>query len=412
MSDAIEAKTRHFAAAFQSAKVDAATRTILGFAVATRGPALGHGEQLDDETMKEIVALGNAGPVRCRINHPQENAEGDAPISADMRTIVGFATNFRLEGDKVLADCKILTMKANPESDRVLAMAAEAPEVFGASMVFSGEADKGKTRLVKLWSIDFVDVPAANPAGLFSAKGPGKAAKMGVGKDDDGEHDGESKRLNMYMENGKCYADVGGDKFEVGLPKGFALTEVDKEDKGEEKAEGQNDKDTNEPVGSTDTVPSKKQAPTTQSAAGTGKTFEAGVKAEREYAKGFHTAVSAAGLTGKAAEEFETNFYGLDLKQVKFLAANAIGARAKAVGESSGEGGRENDEVAAITERATKRFNTDATFRRHFMGGFPNSDVSSPEYQQALKRYVAAEIKHAEDVKPANQQKMMVATRD
>ena len=156
-------------------RVDHGARTIFGVAIATIGTAEGHGVELDRETLRQVVNLGNEKPIRCRINHPESERDDDGkeyqPVAANkLETLVGYASNFRIDGDKVLADCKILSPDAAPKGNQILALAAEAPEIFGASMVFTGKSENGKSRLAELFAIDFVDVPAANPAGLFAAR--------------------------------------------------------------------------------------------------------------------------------------------------------------------------------------------------------------------------------------------------
>ena len=118
------------------------------------------------------------------------------------------------------------------------------------------------------------------------------------------------------------------------------------------------------------------------------------IKSERAYRAMFNTAVASAGLTGDAAAKFETEFYGYDEKQIKFLAQHAIAARALAVGEGSGmteeqlKALNQKDPAAAIVAEAGKRFDEEPSLRRA-MGAF-GADVESDLYKTKRASYVAA----------------------
>ncbi len=64
-------------------------------------------------------------------------------------------------------------LKSEPNSAKLLEMAETIPDTFGLSVAFSGpdEVIGGKTynRCTELYNAALVDVPAANPTGLFSA---------------------------------------------------------------------------------------------------------------------------------------------------------------------------------------------------------------------------------------------------
>ena len=351
--------------------VDREKRVIRGFAVATMGPAQGHGEVLDQETLQQIVALGNAnGPIRCRMDHPADDG-----VANDLEKLLGHATAFRLDGDVVRADLQLLSPAAAPLSDRFLSLAAEAPDLFGASMVFAAAKGKGPkpqpVRLKTLFAVDFVDIPAANPFGLFSA----------------GDEDTTVKSTKAYCKDGKFFCKFGEEEFEL---EGYAPPPPPKKD--------------DEPPGDGKF-----------SAAKVAEEREAAKKEEREYAKAFRTALGTAGISGKDAEEFETKFYGRPIEDVKFLASHAIGARAKPVGEgaegkdgkgSAGDGKEtpEEKEAKAIEADATQHFAATRQVRISF--GVRTEDKDSDEYKAGLKRYVARCRQWAEDAKPEAQRRL------
>ena len=129
------------------------------------------------------------------------------------------------------------------------------------------------------------------------------------------------------------------------------------------------------------------------------KAREDGVKAEREYRNMFNTVLASAGLTGKAATEFEATFYGRAEADLKFLASHAIGTRAKPVGEGNpgnGEGEQPTDE-AKIAQDCAARFKNDNGLRRRW--NVNTTDANAAEYKAGLDRLVKAELKWAEDQK-------------
>lgn len=156
---------------FGKPQVDRAKMTINGFKVATLGEARGHGVILDDVTLSQLVTLGNAaGKLKCRFTHP---------LSTDgLGSFVGFASNFRREGDSVLADLEVSPVAAKSPrgdlADYVLSLAEAAPESFGASpqVKLAKEKVKGQNlpslRVLIFRAVDLVDDPATND-GLFEA---------------------------------------------------------------------------------------------------------------------------------------------------------------------------------------------------------------------------------------------------
>jgi hypothetical protein len=164
--------------------VDIEHGAIFGFSVITLGPAAGHGMDIDELTLDQVVELGNAAKVgiKSRFGHP--NMSNDA-----LGTFLGRVKNFYKDGDRVRADLHLdKTSHETPNGDLgsyVINLAETDPDAFGTSIVFSGEKEMrlnpdGTTkkdtktgealpplaRVKKLWSTDVVDEPAAN-SGMF-----------------------------------------------------------------------------------------------------------------------------------------------------------------------------------------------------------------------------------------------------
>lgn len=170
---------------------------IQGFSVISIGEALGHGVDIDETTLNQVIEHGNKAEVglKSRFGHPNMSSEA-------LGTFLGRSKNFRLsdEGDRVLADLHISKTAHNtPSGDLaayVVSLAEDDPRSFGASIVFdmkleeqlddNGEqklGDDGKplrplARVEKLFAADVVDEPAANEKGFFGHKFFGADVKL------------------------------------------------------------------------------------------------------------------------------------------------------------------------------------------------------------------------------------------
>lgn len=176
-------------------RVDEENRIINGYAVITRGEALGHGVWIDRAFLSQVVEAGNSkeAGIKARFTHPGLSSDG-------LGKYLGKAKDFRLEGDIVRADLHFSdSASRTPSGDLagyVMALAIEDPDQFGASIVFSHDEaaeleffqehtdDQGDfitpddfnqknlphARLKALRASDIVDEPAANPGGFFSER--------------------------------------------------------------------------------------------------------------------------------------------------------------------------------------------------------------------------------------------------
>lgn len=176
---------------------------ITGFAVVTRGEALGHGLWIDDvfvASVSEALAASDMG-LKSRFTHP--DMSGDGLAKGLGRTVFSKSGGGITRGDLHLWK----TSRESPDGDLggyVLERAVEDPDSFGSSIVFdhdyeaqkafaikhgakeiltewgpgldfsgfkSPDPDNAKNlphaRLGKLRAVDIVDDPAANPSGLF-----------------------------------------------------------------------------------------------------------------------------------------------------------------------------------------------------------------------------------------------------
>jgi hypothetical protein len=132
-------------------------KIIHGVSVITTGPARGHGLTVDAETLAQVVQCSKARAVKVKMLH-----------NSDLSQVIGTLKNFRIEGEKVIADLHLLS--SAPARDFVLEIANTMPTAFGLSISFEGTPEGNLARCSRLLSVDLVDEPAANPDGLFEEK--------------------------------------------------------------------------------------------------------------------------------------------------------------------------------------------------------------------------------------------------
>jgi hypothetical protein len=107
----------------------------------------------------KACAESYAGGVKVNLDH-----------GAGIKDIVGFCDNFRIVGEKLVADLNLL--ETAEKRAYVLEIATRMPDTFGISIAFSGPVREREGRsfasCTELYSADLVQTPAANPTGLFS----------------------------------------------------------------------------------------------------------------------------------------------------------------------------------------------------------------------------------------------------
>ncbi len=166
-----------------TARVDRQRHVITGVAMLQVGP-LNEGDSrpwvVDEETIKQVVSMGNASPkgLKARWTHPNMSNDG-------MGNFLGRWKRFRLSEDKqtVLADLHIARLALRGDDSRgayVEDMAEQEPDAFGVSIfpvlnrseMESLENDEGvmPMRLRKLMAGDVVDEPAATRGGFFGGQ--------------------------------------------------------------------------------------------------------------------------------------------------------------------------------------------------------------------------------------------------
>jgi hypothetical protein len=134
---------------------------IEGVSVISIGEAKGHDVFVDKQTLLEVKACAESyrGGVKVNLDH-----------GAGIKDIVGYCTNFRIVGDKLLADLNLL--ESSHMKEYVLEISTKLPDTFGISISFSGPPRESNgiyfASCAELYSADLVQTPAANATGLFS----------------------------------------------------------------------------------------------------------------------------------------------------------------------------------------------------------------------------------------------------
>lgn len=159
-----------FAVSFAIDRVDRAAGVIRGVAVITEGIA--NGLVVDALTLKQIKECSESYANGLKV--VDRHTKGTDSVFST----VGFLRNFRIDGQKLVAD--LFTLKSEANTAKLMEMAETIPDTFGLSVAFSGpnEDRDGASfaRCVEIYNAALVDVPAANPTGLFSDAQAGAAA--------------------------------------------------------------------------------------------------------------------------------------------------------------------------------------------------------------------------------------------
>jgi len=130
-----------------------------GVSILEVGEAKGHDLFVDKKSLEMALGIMKAAKngVKTKLNH-----------GSGLDAVVGFARNPRIEGDKLVADLRLL--RNSPHYGLIKEMAAEAPDQFGVSLAFVNESEtingKDYIRPQSIASADLVSSPAATN-GLF-----------------------------------------------------------------------------------------------------------------------------------------------------------------------------------------------------------------------------------------------------
>ena len=130
-----------------------------GVSILEEGEAKGHDLFVDKKSLEKALEIMKAAKngVKVKMNH-----------GSGLDAVVGFARNPRIEGNRLIADLRLL--RNSPHYGLIKEMASEAPDQFGVSLAFVNESEtidgKDYIRPQSIASADLVSSPAATN-GLF-----------------------------------------------------------------------------------------------------------------------------------------------------------------------------------------------------------------------------------------------------
>jgi len=158
--------TTHFFTQLENFKVDPSNGLIKQASLITLGDARGHFDKKGRQVMVDGVTLEQIFS-QCK---KLERVKVKADHGGGVFTVVGWADNFALTADKVLADIHIY--ESEPQRPRLMEIAESNPHHMGVSMEFDG-SDKPSglvslARCSEVYAASLVDFAAANKS-LFSA---------------------------------------------------------------------------------------------------------------------------------------------------------------------------------------------------------------------------------------------------
>lgn len=156
-------------------RVDRDNNVIKGVSLVSLGEARGHNKIADQHTLQQVLdcAKEYKNGLRVRFN-PTTFNHGDAGLA-------GFIppTTLAIKDGQVTGDMHVYA--SYPNKEYLYEIAERAPDNFGLSIEFNGVAENiggiEFARCDEIFAATIVDLPAANPTGLFAAKDEGDLTK-------------------------------------------------------------------------------------------------------------------------------------------------------------------------------------------------------------------------------------------
>lgn len=149
-------------------RIDKATGLIKGVRIISTGAARGHGVLVDDKSLSTVKSCAEEYGTGLKVKfNPDTFNHGDGSIAG----LVPKAT-LRIENGALLGDLQLRENYA--QRAYILELAETQADTFGLSIDFSGDPETINgiqfARCNEIYAVTIVDEPAANDAGLFSAK--------------------------------------------------------------------------------------------------------------------------------------------------------------------------------------------------------------------------------------------------
>lgn len=149
-------------------KVDRESGIIKGVSLISLGEALGHGKNVDQKTLESVrdCAQQYEGGLRVKFN-PNTFTHGAGMLAGRIPV-----DTIKVEGGKTIGDLHLYKSMPVEAKEYLFEIAEETPGNIGLSIEFTGEDEEVEgnkfARCDEIFSAVIVDLPAANPTGLFS----------------------------------------------------------------------------------------------------------------------------------------------------------------------------------------------------------------------------------------------------
>lgn len=201
----------------KGARVDRENGLIKGVSLIALGDARGHGKAVDEKTLDEVIKCAReyGDGLRVKFN-PNTFQHGAGSLAGRI-----LPNSLRKEDGKAVGDLKLYRAFSKEAKEYLYELAEETPGNIGLSIEFSGDDEdiKGEkfARCTEIYAATIVDLPAANPTGLFSV---GDENKLTTDKDGKQSPQNTTEEEDMKPEDVKNLFAMP--EFKAGLKQLFA----------------------------------------------------------------------------------------------------------------------------------------------------------------------------------------------
>ena len=181
-------------------RIDREKGVIKGVSLIALGDARGHDKKVDQKTLEQVrdCAKTYGSGLRVKFN-PSTFQHG-------VGSLLGFIppSSLRIEDNKTVGDLHLYENFPNDAKEYLYEIAEKTPGNIGLSIEFSGDdeevGDEKFARCDQIYAATVVDLPAANPTGLFAEDGDGKKPYGDVTYADPGYQKDKQKRYPIDTE--------------------------------------------------------------------------------------------------------------------------------------------------------------------------------------------------------------------
>jgi hypothetical protein len=216
-------------------RIDREAGIIKGVSLIALGDARGHGKSIDQKTLKSVIDCAKKYGEGLRVKfNPNTFTHGAGSLA-------GFIPpdTLRMGDDKALGDLHLYKHFPAEAMEYLAEIIDRTPGNIGLSIEFTGDDEdiKGEkfARCDEIFAATIVDLPAANPTGLFAVKELTKQSEE-VNRNDDGED-------TMTDEQIEKLAASLGKTFTTALAPVIQKLEEKKDDNGNGNGNGNGDDD-------------------------------------------------------------------------------------------------------------------------------------------------------------------------